>query len=81
MQHHPPGRRPLPPLLMFFVLALPLAGCSSQQLYGVGQGWQQQECARRIADAQERSRCMSSAQGSYEQYRQESEAARGTQRP
>ena len=59
---------------------LALAGCSSQQLYGAGQGWQQQEC-QRLADAQERQRCMSSASRSYEEYRREAEAARRRSEP
>jgi hypothetical protein len=43
------------------------AGCSSQQLYGVGQAWQRNECFK-VADQQERSRCLASTSTSYEQY-------------
>lgn len=60
------------------LLALPLmaalASCSSQQLYGVGQAWQRNECFK-ISDQQERSRCLSSASTSYEQYKREATAA------
>jgi len=62
-------------------LALPLVAllstlgaCSSQQLYGVGQAWQRNECFK-INDQQQRSRCLSSTSTSYEQYKRESGAA------
>jgi hypothetical protein len=65
------------PFAVVLALAsLGLAGCSSQQLYGAGQGWQRAEC-NKIMDAQERSRCMASASTSYEDYRKQSEAAQG----
>jgi hypothetical protein len=50
-------------------------GCTSQQLYGTGQAWQRNEC-QKIPDAQERDRCLSSANTSYEDYKRQSEAAR-----
>jgi hypothetical protein len=59
-------------LLMLGTAAL--GGCSSQQLYGAGQAWQRNECFK-MADQQERSRCLSSASTSYEQYKRESKAA------
>jgi hypothetical protein len=52
-----------------------LLGCSSQQLYGAGQAWQQQECSK-IMDSQERGRCMASANTSYEEYKRQTEAAK-----
>jgi hypothetical protein len=58
-----------------FTLALALSACSSQQLYGVGQEWQKQEC-RRIPDLAERARCEKSAATSYERYQAEAEAAK-----
>lgn len=63
---------------LFAVIALtvPASGCSAQQWYGAGQAWQKNEC-NRIADPQERNRCMSSTQTSYEDYKRQSEAARG----
>lgn len=53
-----------------------LPACSSQQLYGTGQAWQRQEC-NKIIDAQERGRCLASASTSYDEYRRQSEAAKG----
>ncbi|MBL8352392.1 MAG: hypothetical protein JNL87_19010 [Burkholderiaceae bacterium] len=52
-------------------------GCSSQQLYGGGQAWQKNEC-NKIIDKQERDRCMSNANTSYEDYKRQSEAAKGS---
>ena len=52
-----------------------LGGCSSQQLYGAGQAWQKQEC-NRIANVQERARCLASTRNSYEDYKRKSEAAK-----
>jgi len=52
-----------------------LAGCSSQQLYSVGQGWQKQEC-QKLADMAERQRCEKSSALSYERYKAEAEAAK-----
>jgi hypothetical protein len=52
-----------------------LSGCSSQQLYGVGQDWQKNEC-NKIIDMQERNRCMSSTKTSYDDYKRQSEAAK-----
>lgn len=56
-------------------LALLAAGCSTRELYAVGQGWQRQECVK-IADAAQRERCMASAARSYEEYQREVDAAR-----
>ena len=53
-----------------------LSSCSSQQLYGVGQEWKKNEC-NKIIDMQERNRCMSSTKTSYEDYKRQSEAAKG----
>jgi hypothetical protein len=61
-------------LLLALPLTVALGACSSQQLYGVGQAWQRNECFR-ISDQQERSRCLSSTSTSYEQYKRESKAA------
>jgi hypothetical protein len=60
--------------LASLTLALTLSACSSQQLYGVGQAWQRNECFK-ITDQQERSRCLSSSSTSYEQYKREARAA------
>lgn len=60
--------------LLLTALAFTLTACSSQQVYGVGQAWQRNECFK-IADQQERSRCLSSSSTSYEQYKREAAAA------
>lgn len=65
------------PLLLALIASSFFAGCSSQQAYGVGQTWQRNECYK-INDAQERSRCMSSASTSYDEYKRQSDAAKGT---
>ncbi len=62
------------PRLLVAALPVLLAACSSQQLYAVGQGWQQQEC-RKLADVQERARCEKSSAMSFERYRAERDAA------
>ncbi len=63
------------------IVALATLGCSSQQLYGVGQAWQRQEC-NRVQDAQERQRCMQSTATSFDEYRRQAERARsGSSRP
>jgi predicted small secreted protein len=62
-------------VIVLAAAALNLAACSTQSLYGAGQAWQKQECSR-MADAQERSRCMASASRSYEEYKRESDAQR-----
>ncbi|MCC8995709.1 MAG: hypothetical protein LM517_01320 [Nitrosomonas sp.] len=55
--------------------ALLIAGtsCTTQQLYSTGQAWQRNECNKFI-DQQERSRCLSSTNTSYETYKQQSHA-------
>ena len=68
---------PLAPILIALLSAVCLSSCSSQQFYGVGQGWQKNEC-NRIIDTQERNRCMNSTRTSYEDYKRQSEAAKGT---
>jgi hypothetical protein len=52
-----------------------LAACTTQELYVVGQGWQQQEC-RKLPDLAERSRCEKSAATSYERYQADAEATK-----
>ena len=55
-------------MLLFAVLIL--AGCSAEQAYHAGQGWQRNECAR-IPQKAEYDRCMAGASGSYESYKRE----------
>ena len=56
-------------------LLLPMAGCTSQELYRVGQGWQKQEC-RKLQDREHHQRCEKSAATSYERYQAEVEATK-----
>ncbi len=48
--------------------------CSSQQLYGAGQGWQRNEC-NRIQHVEERKRCLASTTMSYEEFQRQSGSA------
>ena len=66
-----------PPLFMMLTVAaaVALAGCSSQQLYATGQGWQKQEC-QKILEREQRTRCEQSAATSYERYQAEAVAAK-----
>ena len=71
----------LPPLA-FAVLAacgavMLTPGCSMPQAYGAAQTWQRNECYK-INDPAERSRCLSSASTSYEEYKRQAEAAKAT---
>jgi hypothetical protein len=56
--------------------ALLMQACSSQQLYGTGQEMQRNEC-RKIVDMQEQRRCMANANVSHDEYKRQSEAAKG----
>jgi hypothetical protein len=47
---------------------LALAGCTSQQMYAAGQGWQRTECSR-MPDGADRDRCLANAERSYDAYR------------
>lgn len=55
---------------------IPLAGCSTQYAYGVGQEWQRQQC-QKLQDLDERRRCEKSTATSYERYQQEAQASKG----
>jgi hypothetical protein len=52
-----------------------VAGCTSQELYQTGQGWQKQEC-KKLQDRDERGRCEKSAATSFERYQAEVDAAK-----
>lgn len=58
-----------------YALLLSLAACSNQQVYGVGQAWQRNECFK-IDDAQERSRCLGTAATPYPEYEHQKEIAK-----
>ncbi|HZY17540.1 MAG TPA: hypothetical protein VFE82_03615 [Ramlibacter sp.] len=61
--------------LVVLALLAALQGCSSQQLYEAGRGWQRDAC-NKLQDAQERARCMQSADTPHEQYQRESQTVR-----
>ena len=65
--------RRIPPLVLLGTLAL--SGCASSLLYNTGQAWQRDQC-QRIADFQERSRCLARAGMSQEAYQREVEGVR-----
>jgi hypothetical protein len=69
--------RTLPQLLAVMAATPIIAACSSQQLYATGQNWQRNQCYS-ISDPQERSRCFSSANTSFDEYKRQSDAAKGT---
>jgi len=51
------------------------AGCSWQQAYYGGQGWQRNMC-NKLVDQTERERCLSNANMTYEDYRRQTEGSR-----
>jgi hypothetical protein len=55
------------------ILFTALPGCSSQQMYASGQGYQRSQCER-LPDMGERQRCLEKANVSYEQYQRETRA-------
>ena len=65
----------LPFILQAVAMVVSLSGCSSQQLYATGQGWQKQEC-QKILEREQRMRCEQSAVTSYERYQAEAAAAK-----
>ena len=52
-----------------------LSSCSAQQVYGIGQAWQRNECYK-IVDAQEHGRCMARTSMSYDEYKRRIDAAK-----
>lgn len=65
--------------LVILLCSTVLSACSSQQLFGSlyssAQNWQRDQCVR-IADHQERERCMASTSKTYEEYKAQSGAAK-----
>jgi hypothetical protein len=55
---------------VLFAVGFLLPGCSSQQMYAAGQGYQRNQCLQ-LPDAAERQRCLEQANMSYDQYRRE----------
>jgi hypothetical protein len=64
--------RRLAPVVLLSCL---LGACSSQTLYGVGQGWQRLACDR-LMDRQEWNRCMANAGRPYDEYRRDATPGR-----
>jgi hypothetical protein len=58
-----------------FAFLFSLAACSNQQVYGIGQTWQRNECFK-IDDALERSRCLETADTPYYEYKHQTETAK-----
>jgi len=52
-----------------------VAGCSWQQAYYGGQGWQRNMC-NKLVDQTERERCLSNANMTYEDYRRQTEGTK-----
>lgn len=50
-----------------------LSGCSDQQMYRIGQAWQQNQCNQTMVNESDRERCLSNANTSYEDYKQQTE--------
>lgn len=59
--------------LTAFALASLAWGCTSEQGYYAGQGWQRNEC-NRTPDNADRERCLARTGSSYEAYRREAGA-------
>lgn len=55
--------------LVFLAIVSLATSCTSQQIYGVGQAWQRNHCFK-IDAAQERSRCLETANSPYGQYKE-----------
>ena len=53
-------------------MLLGASGCTWQQAYSAGQGWQRNAC-NRLVEQTERERCLSNANMSYEDYRRQTE--------
>lgn len=51
------------------------SACTSQQMYGAGQGWQRNQC-NRMPDADERQQCLARADATYEDYARRTGAAK-----
>lgn len=56
-------------------MLLGASGCTWQQAYSAGQGWQRNAC-NRLVEETERERCLSNANMSYEDYRSRTNGAK-----
>ena len=59
--------------VLLCLAACALSACTAEQAYHAGQTWQQNEC-NKLADKQERDRCVDRAGGSYESYKRQTES-------
>lgn len=57
------------------LIALVLPACSSEQIYSSSQAYRRSEC-NKLADSQERGRCMKQADMPYETYKQDTEGGK-----
>ena len=58
------------------VAVLVLGGCSAEQVYGSGQAWQRHQCER-LADTEQRDRCIAGTDLTYPQYQTQRRSAVG----
>lgn len=57
------------------LILLLLSGCTTQRAYYAGQEWQRNQC-NKLVDPNERERCLSKTDMSYEDYKRETDAAK-----
>jgi hypothetical protein len=57
-------------LILTLAVFSALYACTSEQIYATGQNWQRNECSK-LADSQERERCISQTRTSFDTYQQE----------
>ncbi|WP_148293980.1 hypothetical protein [Azospirillum sp. B4] len=62
------------PWLLLTALPLAMGGCSPQQLYYTGQAWRQSVCREAIGD--ERRRCETENQKTYNEYQREKDTVK-----
>lgn len=65
--------RPVPIVALIVAMA---AGCSARVAYDSAQNWQRLEC-QKIQDLSARNKCLADASTSYEDYKRQSESAKG----
>lgn len=57
-------------ILVNLIVFSALYGCTSEQIYSTGQNWQRNEC-NKLADSQDRERCIKQTSTSYDTYQRE----------